>query len=46
MENALIDSILRVCKALNTFSVEYIIVGGTAVALHATIGRPAMPPWK
>ena len=34
MESSLTDSILSVCKALNKFSVEYIIVGGTAVALH------------
>ena len=34
MESSLTDSILRVCKTLSKFSVEYIIVGGTAVALH------------
>lgn len=34
MENSLTDSILSVCRTLNKFSVEYIIVGGTAVALH------------
>jgi len=34
MESNLAHSILSVCKALNKFSVEYIIVGGTAVALH------------
>ena len=34
MESGLTDSILRVCETLNKFSVEYIIVGGTAVALH------------
>jgi hypothetical protein len=34
MENSLTDSILIVCRTLNKFSVEYIIVGGTAVALH------------
>ena len=34
MERSLTDSILSVCKALNEFSVEYILVGGTAVALH------------
>jgi hypothetical protein len=34
MESSLIDSILIVCRTLNKFSVEYIIVGGTAVALH------------
>ena len=34
VENSLIDSISVVCKALNEFLVEYVIVGGTAVALH------------
>lgn len=34
MESGLTDSILTVCRTLNNFSVEYIIVGGTAVALH------------
>jgi len=34
MEGNLADSILTVCRALNKFSVEYLIVGGTAVALH------------
>ena len=34
MESSLIDNILTVCRALNKFSVEYMIVGGTAVALH------------
>ena len=34
MESSLTDSILAVCRALNKFSVEYIVVGGTAVALH------------
>ncbi len=34
MEGNFSDSILSVCKALNKFSVEYIIVGGAAVALH------------
>lgn len=34
MESSLTDSILNICRALNKFSVEYIIVGGTAVALH------------
>lgn len=34
MESSLADSILRICRALNRFSVEYMIVGGTAVALH------------
>jgi hypothetical protein len=34
MESSLTDNILTVCRTLNKFSVEYIIVGGTAVALH------------
>lgn len=34
MENKLVDSILHVCKVLNKHSVEYLLVGGTAVALH------------
>lgn len=34
MKNNLTDGILSVCKALNKHSVEYIIVGGAAVALH------------
>lgn len=34
MESSLADNILSVCKTLNKFSVEYMIVGGTAVALH------------
>jgi hypothetical protein len=39
MAGNLTDSILAVCKALNKFSVEYIIVGGTAVALHGYFRR-------
>jgi len=34
MENNLAGSILNVCRVLNKNSVQYIIVGGTAVALH------------
>ncbi len=34
MDNNLIDSILRICKILNKYSVQYLIVGGAAVALH------------
>ncbi|RZK05387.1 MAG: hypothetical protein EOO46_15930 [Flavobacterium sp.] len=34
MESSLIDNILTVCRTLNKSSVEYMIVGGTAVALH------------
>ena len=34
MERALGDIILHVCNILNKHTVQYIIVGGTAVALH------------
>lgn len=34
MESSLIDSIFIVCKVLNEHSVQYMIVGGAAVALH------------
>ena len=34
MEKTLGESILNICNILNKHSVEYIIVGGTAVALH------------
>ena len=34
MENKLAESILKVCGVFNKNFVEYIIVGGTAVALH------------
>ena len=34
MDNSITESILQVCKTLNKHSVEYLIVGGTAVALH------------
>ena len=34
MEKNLTDEILRVCKILNKSGVQYLIVGGTAVAFH------------
>ena len=34
VENSLLDSVLKVCKILNQHTVEYLVVGGTAVALH------------
>lgn len=34
MENDLVDTILKVCKILNNHSVQYLAVGGAAVALH------------
>jgi len=35
VENRLIVDLIAVCKVLRDYSVEYLIVGGTAVALHA-----------
>lgn len=37
MENSLIEGILKVCKKLDEHSVEYLIVGGAAVALYGFI---------
>lgn len=34
MENSLIESVLKVCKILNDHSIEYLLVGGTAVGFH------------
>lgn len=34
MEPTLIEEILKVCKVLNNKNVQYLIVGGTAVAYH------------
>ena len=34
METNLTDEILRVCQILNKNDVQYLIVGGTAVAFH------------
>lgn len=56
MENNLIDTIKRICYTLNKHSVEYMIVGGTAVALHgyfrhstissgATADKPDLDFW-
>ena len=39
MENKLAESILKVCGVFNKNFVEYIIVGGTAVALHGYFRR-------
>jgi hypothetical protein len=39
MENNLAESILNVCRVFNRHSVQYIIVGGTAVALHGYFRR-------
>ena len=56
MENNIADSLLQICSILNKHSVRYIIVGGTAVALHgylrpstdvtgATIDKPDLDFW-
>jgi hypothetical protein len=37
MGKNLTESILNVCKILNKHSVQYLIAGGTAVALHGYI---------
>lgn len=34
MDKSLTDNILHVCNTLNAHKVQYLIVGGTAVALH------------
>ncbi|RLD96571.1 MAG: hypothetical protein DRJ13_13495 [Bacteroidetes bacterium] len=34
MENSLLKSVLEICKMLNKHSVEYLIVGGTAVGFY------------
>ena len=39
MDNSLADSILNVCRVLKKYSVQYMIVGGTAVALHGYFRR-------
>jgi hypothetical protein len=48
LENSVTKTILTVCDALNRNSVQYLIVGGTAVAFHGyfrwsldTAGNPA-----
>jgi len=39
----LIDNILKVCKVLNKHSLEYLIVGGTAVAFHGYYRMTLLP---
>jgi predicted nucleotidyltransferase len=34
MQNSFLQRILEVCKALNDYSVQYLIIGGTAVGFH------------
>lgn len=41
MKNALTDNILKICQILSNHSVEYLIVGGAAVALHGYF-RPSV----
>lgn len=43
MEESLVANILKVYQALNRQSVEYLIVGGTAVAFHGYYRMSAMP---
>ena len=37
MENSLADGIISVCRVLNKHSIQYILVGGAAVALHGYV---------
>jgi len=39
MEGKLASSILKVCELLNKHGVQYMIVGGIAVALHGYFRR-------
>ncbi|HEY4322444.1 MAG TPA: hypothetical protein VGN20_00620 [Mucilaginibacter sp.] len=41
MKNTLTDNILNICKVLSNHAVEYMIVGGAAVALHGYF-RPSL----
>jgi predicted nucleotidyltransferase len=34
MQSSFVQHILEVCKSLNNFSVQYLIIGGTAVGFH------------
>jgi len=43
MQNSFIECVETVCNTLNKHSVEYLIVGGTAVALHGHY-RPSSTP--
>jgi hypothetical protein len=43
VENSLFESVLKVCKILNAHSVEYLVVGGTAVALHGYLRQSYDP---
>jgi hypothetical protein len=46
MENDLNDYILRVCEVLNKHAIEYMIVGGFAVALHGYFRKSIGPDGK
>jgi len=46
MENDLVDYILRICEVLNKHAVNYMIVGGAAVALHGYFRRSIGPDGK
>jgi hypothetical protein len=39
MDNKLISALITVCSVLNKHAVDYLIVGGTAVALHGYFRR-------
>jgi hypothetical protein len=43
MQNSTIESVVKVCGLLNKHGVEYLIVGGTAVALHGFHRGSRMP---
>jgi hypothetical protein len=46
VENSLIESLLKVCKILNAHSLEYLVVGGTAVGFHGYIRLSHEPSGK
>lgn len=46
MENDLVGYILRVCGVLNKHAIEYMIVGGVAVALHGYFRKSIGPDGK
>lgn len=46
MDKKITDSILEVCKALEKCGVQYLIVGGTAVALHGYFRWSYQPDGK
>ncbi len=46
MGNELADYILRICRVLNKHSIEYMLVGGIAVALHGYFRKSVGPDGK